>query len=276
MSRWISLLLCLTLVAGAEDLLWVKPSEFAGKVLVVQSDGFRIMRFRDEGHDSEQSRCEIKRPNHLVHEYTRLQLLGLTFLKAPPKKILVVGLGGGSLSKALHALYPQALVDSVEIDPVVVQAARKFFFYREGPHVRTFTEDACVYVKHARDRYDIVFLDAFDGLDVPEPLRTQEFYQAITRILEPGGVVVANLHRNSDTYASDRNTLKSVFARSCAFGGLGNVLLVNTVEPGPVDLAGIEKAAAGLTREYDLARYARQLDTRESWDLKAPIVREKR
>ena len=275
MWRSISLILVLALLAyGAEEeLLFVKKSEFAGKVLVVQSDGFRIMRFRDEGQDSEQSRCEVKRPNHLVHEYTRLQLLGLAFLQQPPRKILVIGLGGGSLSKALHALYPRALVDSVEIDPVVVQAARKFFFYREGPGVRTFVEDAAVYVKRANEKYDIIFLDAFDGLDVPLPLRTEGFYKSLERILAPGGVVVANLHRNCDTYANDRNTLAAVFGRTVAFGGLGNVLLVNTVEPGPVDPAAIEQAARSLTPEYDLVRYARQLDPSETWDKSAPIVR---
>lgn len=273
MWKWISLVLCLALLAQAETVLFSQPSVYAGKVLVVESEGFRILRFHDQGKDSEQSRCEIKRPDHLVHEYTRLQLLGLTFLPHPPRKILVIGLGGASLSKALHALYPKALVDSVEIDPVVVQAAHRFFFYKDGPHVRTFTQDATVFVKHAKERYDIVFLDAFDGLDVPEPLRTREFYGEIADLLTPGGVVVANLHRNSDSYSSDRNTLASVFGRTCAFGGVGNMLLVNTVEPGPCDPAAIEQAARELTREYDLARYARQVDTKEAWDKSAPIIR---
>lgn len=277
MRSFLALLLSLALVAGAaqEKLLFARHSEFAGKVLVVDDGTYRIMRFRDQGQDCEQSRCELARPDHLVLEYTRLQLLGLTFLPAPPKKILVIGLGGGSLSKALYRMYPEALVDSVEIDPVVVEAAKRFFFYKESRRVRTFTCDAVDFVKRGHERYDIIFLDAFDGLDVPEPLRTREFYLEVARLLAPDGVVVANLHRNSDTYASDRNTLDSVFKRSCAFGGLGNVLLVNTVRAGPCQLDEIKKAAAALTSEYDLVRYAEQIELEQSWDRTAPLIRAK-
>ncbi len=256
-------------IAWAQPLLFAKPSDFAGKVLVVEEGGYRILRFRDEGHDTEQSRCEIKRPNYLVHEYTRLQLLGLTFLPEPPESILVIGLGGASLSKALHELYPEARVDSVEIDPVVVEAARKFFFYREGPKVRTFVQDARQYVRQTSERYDIVFLDAFDGLHVPEVLRTQQFYRDVASLLRSErSVVVANLHRNADTYASDRNTLASVFGQTCAFAGVGNVLLVNRLEPGDYDIL---EAAARLAPEYDLVRYARMRDTSD-WDQTAPLV----
>lgn len=263
------LLVILAAPALAQAVLFAKPSLFAGKVVVVEQGGYRILRFHDQGHDSEQSRCEIKRPNYLVHEYTRLQLLGLTFLEKPPERILVIGLGGASLTKALHALYPEAQVDSVEIDPVVVEAARRFFFYREGPKVRTFVQDARQYVLQTRERYDIVFLDAFDGLDVPEALRTRQFYRDVAALLESdGSVVVANLHKNSDTYASDRNTLASVFGQTCAFAGVGNVLLVNRLRPGSCDIL---EAAARLAPEYDLVRYARMRDTSD-WDRTAPLI----
>ena len=273
-TRFTTLVLWLILIctAGAEErVLFRKASAFAGKVLVVSDGGQRILRFFDQGKQSEQSRCEVARPNYLLHEYTRLQLLGLAFMKTPPRHLLVVGLGGASLPKALHEMYPDAIVDSVEIDPVVAEAARRFFFYREGPQQRTFVEDARHYVRRTAMRYDVVFLDAFDGLEVPLSLRTQEFYREVQSILSPGGVVVANLHRNSPSYSSDRNTLSSVFAHVTAFQGLGNLLLIGHPEARPSDL---EERVERLARGYRLSRYLKTLESESNWDLKADVVRD--
>ncbi|MEW6283700.1 MAG: spermidine synthase, partial [Candidatus Eremiobacterota bacterium] len=143
-----------------EKVLFSRSSLFNGTVLVVQQGPYRILQFRDEGQVTEQSRCEVSRPDRLLHEYTRIQLLGLCF-RPGPRRILVVGLGGASLSKALARLCPTAVIDNVEIDPIVVDAARAYFFYREGPRMRTFAEDARVYAARCRESYDLIFLDAF-------------------------------------------------------------------------------------------------------------------
>jgi len=254
-------LLLLAGAARAEELLFEKVSPFT--TVVVTRDGpFRILRFRGPEGDVEQSRCDQRHPLHLYHEYSRMQLVGLLY-GPPPERVLVVGLGGASLPKALAAAVPGVTVDSVEIDPVVAEAARRFFFYREGPRVRTFVEDARTFAARTADRYDLVFLDAFAGDEIPYPLRTREFYLQVRGLLAPGGRVVANLMRRSELYPRDRATFASVFPAVGAWQGMGNVVLVaadRLEEPAQVRVAEVTSWFQG---EYPLAGYLAHPDEEE-------------
>lgn len=255
-------LLLLAGAARAEELLFEKVSPFT-TVLVTREGPYRILRFRGADGDVEQSRCDERQPDHLYHEYSRMQLLGLLY-GPPPDKVLVVGLGGASLPKALAAAVPGVQVDSVEIDPVVAEAARRFFFYREGPRVRTFVEDARTFATHAEGGYDLVFLDAFAGDEIPYPLRTREFYQQVRGLLAPGGRVVANLMRRSELYLRDRATFASVFPAVGAWQGLGNVVLVGADRLGGPPEERVAEMTAWFRGEYPLAGYLAHPDEEEA------------
>ncbi|MBI3926578.1 MAG: fused MFS/spermidine synthase [Armatimonadetes bacterium] len=255
---------------SADQLLYLKQGAF-GTVVVTQQGSIRKLSFRQPEGDLEQSRCDIRDPDRLLHEYNRMQLLGL-LLCPDPRRVLVVGLGGGSLSKALARLLPAATIDSIEIDPVVADVARRFFFYREGPQVRTFVEDARVYVERTDAEYDLIVLDAFDGLEIPEPLRTLEFYRALEGRLAPGGVVMANLHLPSDLYSSDRNTLAAVFPNQYAFLGTAQVVLACHRSPARHTREQLLERARSWPGGYPLEDYCRTLGAAEEWDRGAPIL----
>ena len=53
---------------------------------------------------------------------------------------------------ALGELIPDAIIDTVEIDPAVIQVARDYFDYRSDSRNRIFTEDARVFGKRAQIR----------------------------------------------------------------------------------------------------------------------------
>lgn len=271
--RLLCALVVLALPAAAET-LFVKTSEF-GTVVVAQEGPYRIMKFREPEGEVEQSRLDLRDPARLHHRYTQLQLLGLLF-PDEPRSVLVVGLGGASLPRTLSALLPGARIDNVEIDPVVVEAARKFFFYQEGPLMRTFVADARDYVRQTDERYDLIVLDAFDGLEVPAHLRTLEFYQELSGLLTPSGVVVTNLHTNSDLYASDLVTLQAAFQTIYPFAATAQRVVVCQNRP-PVPLSEVAARAAtwrtDLNLEYPLEEYARDLDLANP-DPQAPILRD--
>lgn len=109
-------------------------------------------------------------------------------------RFLVVGLGGASLSNALAARFPKSEVVSIEIEPVVVEAARGYFFYRESYLVSTVVDDARHFLENNKKPFDLIFLDAFDGVGVPPTLRTVEFAELLKQNLSPQGGVVANIH----------------------------------------------------------------------------------
>jgi Spermidine synthase len=214
-------------------------------IVVYEEDGLRCMRFGKQvsGRQSCQS---LREPQRLVLEYTRM-MAGALYMNPAPARVLVIGLGGGSLPSMLQRLYPGIAIDIVEIDPAVVRVARRFFGFTPGPRTRVHTQDGRVFVKRmARQgvKYDLVLLDAFDHEYIPEHLLTQEFLQELRGVLTPGGVLAANTFSGSRLYDHESVTYYSVFGD---FYGLrsGNRVILTRVGGLPA-LDEIERNAAEL------------------------------
>lgn len=183
--------------AESGKILFSAPTEW-GKVLVRQQQDIRTLVFAEDGKETEESRMSILAPHRPILGYVR-QMLAVTAVwqalnRQPPREVLVVGLGGASLSNALAHEYPAAKVTSIELEPAVVEAARGYFFYKESETVVTVVDDARRFLETSKQRYDLIYLDAFAGLEVPESLRTVEFARLLDDRLKPGGAVIANIH----------------------------------------------------------------------------------
>ncbi|MBX3168980.1 MAG: fused MFS/spermidine synthase [Candidatus Eremiobacteraeota bacterium] len=210
--------------AQREKVLALRHSPF-NDLKVVQEGYERVLKVRQGKVYVEESRCDVRRPAHLLHQYSRLQLLGSLY----PRNLgrgLVVGLGGGSLSKALLAQFPELQVDSIELDPEIVKLAHEFFGYHESERCHSIVSDAREYLEKNDSTYDLIVLDAFDGLEIPSPLRTVQFYGLVKKHLNPGGVVVSNLHCRSGNYDRDRVSLARQFKHIVAYQGTGLAVVV--------------------------------------------------
>src|SRR5690606_32418296 len=116
-------------------------------------------------------------------------------VKPDTESVLIVGLGGATLSLALAKILPEAIIDSVEIDPGVDRVAEQSFRYQQGATQRLLIEDGRAYVERMRKEgrhYDMIMLDAFDVDYIPAHLLTREFFEHIHAILAPDGVLAAN------------------------------------------------------------------------------------
>ncbi|MBB6091763.1 spermidine synthase [Povalibacter uvarum] len=156
---------------------------------------------------------DMKHPDHFELNYTRM-MLGALYLKPQPRSVLVIGLGGGTLPRALVRLLPDVSIDSVEIDPAVVRVAEKYFDFSPSERSRVAEQDGRVFVKRAireRRRYDLIMLDAFDHEYIPEHLLTQEFLREVKSLLAPDGVLAANTFSSSRLYSHESVTYASVF-----------------------------------------------------------------
>jgi len=151
-------------------------------------------------------------PDHLELPYTRAMLVGLALCEEP-RRILIVGLGGGTLPMFLRKNYPDATIDVVDIDPGIAYAAREFFGFREDDQMHVRLADGRQFIENSRQPYDAIFLDAFGNENVPAHLATQEFLQAVRRAVKPNGVVIGNIwRRNSNPlYDSMVRTYQEVF-----------------------------------------------------------------
>lgn len=182
-------------------------------VLVYESRAERCMCFTKDCRIGRQSCMDVKRPDRIVMNYPQM-MLGALFVQPEPRSVLIIGLGGGTIPRALMQLVPQAKIDVVEIDPAVVRVAKEYFRFAESPRVRVFAQDGRVFVKRAlreQRKYDLVMLDAFDHEYIPEHLLTREFIQETRRLLAPGGVLVANTFSSSRLYDHESVTYAAVF-----------------------------------------------------------------
>ena len=160
-------------------------------------------------------------PQRLVFDYAKMTLSAL-LLKPDPKRILIIGLGGGTLPMALRDILPSTVIDTVEIDEAVVRVAKRFFDFAEDDQNRVYVQDARVFGKRAAlrgEQYDLIILDAFDGEYIPEHLMTIEFLGEMRDLLSDDGVLVANTFASSKLYDYESATYAE------AFGGFLNFRL---------------------------------------------------
>ena len=182
-------------------------------IVVYEEDDQRCMSFTRRNQTARQTCRSLDDPNQFVFSYTKM-MMGALYLNPNPRKVLIVGLGGGVLPTALAGMFPDVGIDVVEIDPAVVRVAQQFFDFNPSQRVRVFEEDGRVFVKRAGksgQRYDLVMLDAFDHEYIPEHLLTREFLLEVKTLLTADGVLVANTFSSSRLYPHESTTYESVF-----------------------------------------------------------------
>jgi spermidine synthase len=196
--------------AGAE-VLYTEKSLYRN-IFVYEEDGLRCMKF-GRYSSGRQTCMSLADRNYLVFNYTRMMMASL-YLNPSPKRVLMIGLGGGTLPSTLPKILPSVKIDAVEIDPAVVRVARKFFEFAPGPQTDVFEEDGRVFVKRMLKRgmkYDLVMLDAFDSEYIPEHLLTREFLLEVRGLLAERGVLAANTFASSRLYNYESATYYSAF-----------------------------------------------------------------
>jgi len=170
-----------------------------------------------------------------------------------PRSVLLVGGGvAGDVREILK--HPVAGVTYVELDPLLIEAAQAHLPPEDAavlndPRVTLILSDGRLYVKTARRTFDVVVLD------LPEPATgalnrfyTQEFFEEVHAVLNPGGVFALGLpsaenywspelaRRNASVY----HTLHRVFPEVIVLPGEHNFFLASDapLETDPAVLAG--------------------------------------
>lgn len=192
------------LLRAEPKVLYEQASTF-GQVIVTEENGMRTLQFEKGG--ALQTVVKLGDPGHLELAYASVAFTGLALCREPAR-VLVVGLGGGTLPMFVHAHYPKATIDAVEIDPQVVHVARKFFGFQDDDRMRAHVGDGRAFIEKCRQPYDVIFLDAFGSDSVPPSLTTEEFLRAVRRALTPHGVVVGNI------WSREFNTLYDAMVRT--------------------------------------------------------------
>jgi predicted membrane-bound spermidine synthase len=209
-----------------------------------------VMSFQVKGWDYTESITNLADPDDLPLRYAQTMTIA-TIYPETPKNILMLGLGGGSISTYLGRFLPDAAVTTVEIDPGVITAAKTYFGLRETQRMRYRAGDGRVFLNRNRELYDLILLDAYRGGYVPFHLLTREFYTLVKERLAPGGAAAFNVHDGNKLYASTVKTLGEVFPALDLYStGIGEVIAVGTLSP--LAPATLERKAADLQERYGL------------------------
>lgn len=140
-----------------------------------------------------QSRMHILRPDELQFEYTKI-MMGFLLHNPQPLSIAMIGLGGGSLAKFCYRHLPQTDIVVVEINPHVLALRDAFSVPPDDHRFSVQLGDGAEFVKEEHDKFDVLLADGFDIGGLPEALCSLQYYDDCYKLLNPGGIFVANLH----------------------------------------------------------------------------------
>ena len=201
-------------------------------IYVMQKGSKRDMWFRKKNDFFLQSRIDTNQLDTLVLIYTQM-LTSALLLQPVPSSILIIGLGGCAMSNFLARLYPDAILDVVEIDQKVIDISKQFFYFNETENYKIHKEDGRRFIQKmsGKKQYDLIYLDAYKSGSIPFHLKTIQFYEDLMQVLSSEGVVGSNLYGKSNLLkSSDWKTFSNKFSQIYCFedhDSLATVLLAS-------------------------------------------------
>jgi spermidine synthase len=214
------------------------------RLSVVEDADSRYLRF----DSSLQSAMYLDDPYRTRFRYTDFFHLGVAY-NPGAEDVLFIGLGAGSSEKRMWRDFPELRLEVVELDPVVVDVAHRYFEVPRGdPRLRIETGDGRGYLAQEDRRWDVIVIDAFFADAIPFHLVTTEFLELARSRLAPGGVIVTNaigaiqgpgsrLFRS--IYKTYRSAFPTVLVHPVVLAGDGgdetfrNLILVATEQAAP-------------------------------------------
>ncbi len=246
------------------------PSAWARLKTILEEDSFYHHIRVEEDEEARylyfdrtlQSAMNLDNPTALRLLYSRYTSLGMAF-RPEAKKVLIIGLGGGSIPKKYQKEFPSLQIDVAEIDPEVIQVARKYFSVSEAKNLHIHAQDGRLFLSHTAQHYDQILLDAYYSDAIPFHLTTREFFQLAGQKLTSNGIVVANVISAVTGSAgkisrSIVKTMRGIFPQIYIFATrrpdnvsldtIQNVILIATKDSKRLDIREITKRASALGR----------------------------
>lgn len=179
-----------------------------GEIRVYDDGMHRYLRF---GEGADQG-CVLKSsPAHLVYDYTKAMLLPLLFGDAP-KRIVLLGLGTGSLASCLGYYCRNSKITAVELRASVVDVAHQHFGLSRRKKLEVVCQDALGFLQQQDSlKSQLILSDIYGEDDVDSSQLSEPFLDECLKHLQPQGWLVLNCwqqHRRLQTW---RNALQDRF-----------------------------------------------------------------
>ncbi|MBL4593901.1 MAG: fused MFS/spermidine synthase [Flavobacteriales bacterium] len=144
------------------------------------------------------------------------------------KSILVLGCGAGSIPAIVYkelGLKPK--IDAIEIDEKVIELGNKYFGLDQYSHLNVVIDDAMNFVKSTNNKYDLILVDLFKGINVPEEFLSQHFFEQLKSLLNDNGELLFNYvaynHETKHRVKDIENVLAKSFSNRIKIHQLENI-----------------------------------------------------
>jgi len=194
---------------------WARAGELRARLLdesypkpfVIDDGKSRFLYFNVRLMQSEMS---LKAPNDLAIRYTQKMMAFLLF-QPRPKRIALIGLGGGSLVKFCYHRMPGTHMTAIELDPEVIAFRETFLVPPDNERLQIVNGDGADYLENAEKGLDVLLVDAFDRTGFAPGLATRGFFENAYAKLAGNGVLVINLAGEKESYAGLIGEVMHVF-----------------------------------------------------------------
>jgi len=209
-----------------EKIIISQRSKLNNLIVISECGSKRFMRF-DNLSNGAQSQIDLNKIDYPCVDYIQLMIISLIYYPYDlnKKNILIIGLGGGILPTAIRKINSNCLITIIEIDSIVYQMAKKYFYFKEDLNMKVKICDGRIYLNNLSNNinYDIIFIDAYDSLSgLPSNMKTEEFFILLKNHLNlNGSLIIFNLVCIYKSYLNIRQTIYSVF-------GLNNLITFRT------------------------------------------------
>ncbi|PKO02122.1 MAG: spermine synthase [Chloroflexi bacterium HGW-Chloroflexi-5] len=177
-------------------------------IQVIEKDEFTMLRL-NEG----QGVHSIYKADQLFFNGPWEQVVAAPFFNSAPvapdqiTDIAIIGLAAGTTVRDAALVFPNAVIDGIEIDPKIVEVGRKYFDMND-PNLNVIIQDGRWAIKNSTKKYDIISVDAYRPPYIPWHMTTQEFFLILKDHLKEDGVMVINIGRSTD----DRRLIDSLYS----------------------------------------------------------------
>ncbi len=196
---------------GDDRVIWERETEYQYARVIETDDGLRQL----ELNEGQAVHSRYRPGEWLTGDYWDEPLvLPFAVREQAPRSIAILGGAAGTVARAYGRFFPQTRVDLVEIDGELLDVGRELFDLH-GPDLHLHTADARPYLRRAKQRWDVLYVDAYRQPYIPFYLATREFFELCRERLRPGGSVIINVGHPERSEKLEKvltATLRDVFA----------------------------------------------------------------
>ena len=178
----------------------------SGRPYLIENEAVRQLHFvRSKPH----SVMRIADPSALVMAYTRKMMAFLLFVPRP-SRILLLGLGGGSLAKYCHRHLTGTSLVVVEPDADVVALREAFSLPPDDERLQVVGQRWTEFLAKDVRQYDVVLVDDQDAVELSPPSGAAKFFRGLARCLLPHGCLVMHMKGDVERLEAHTETARSL------------------------------------------------------------------